>query len=745
LAVARRRAAAALLPKSDPFVRRKEHAMPDAVKDYLSPQWWAVAECVDAYEAKCGTEFPDLRKFVAGLPASDRPVAIAELMKIEMERRWNAGVKKQVEDYLREYPELADPSVSLSDLVGHESAVRQRHGHPSSAEELRSRFPNLSASPASPDKADVISTVALSDPNAETKRSDSIPPTRDSSGTLPFDSRVSSAAQSGTGSKPSSSAGPITAASGSQPQQASASDSISAPRIESIGRYQVRDELGSGTFGVVYRCVDAELKRDVAVKVPRASRSNASDRAKEFLHEARSAARLRHAGIVTVLDTGQTSDGRVFVVYEFIRGITLQKRLDRGGYTVEEVVGWIAGAADALHHAHKNGIVHRDIKPANILLDEEQRPHIADFGLAKMDDQFFKDDAGHVLGTVAYMSPEQAAGQSHWAAPQTDIYSLGVVLYQMLTKRLPFSAGSVSQVLEQVQKRVPAPPRTIDDKIPKPLEAICLRAMAKNPADRYSTAADMAAELRAAVQAAPPPRRISRMSIAIGGAAAAALAILLMFAWNRDNSSKALNNTASGGGQNGSQPGSPAGSLPSFSFASGTPQLEIDYQSPQEKGVSHAWHPLDGKPLTIHEGDKLQFHVTLGVPRFVYLFWYDTNGKPTLLWPPNPAKQQAVKRVDSPQGDDLWHGVDSERGAECFLVAVRDEPLDATALEKFEQQLAYDKGDVRLDGVYSLGSAELSRGLAPVVKSKKNPFAPQFEKSLAATFSSHLGAVIPHQ
>ncbi len=330
--------------------------MPDAVKDYLSPQWWAVAECVDAYEAQCGTEFPDLRKFVAGLPTSDRPVAIAELMKIEMERRWNAGDKKQVEDYLREYPELTDPSVSLSDLVDHESAVRQRHGQPSSPEDLHRRFPKLSASralPTRPDKVDVISTVALSDPNAETKKSDSVPPTCDSSGTLPFDSRESAAAKSGSESKPSPSDGTRMAASGSQPQPAISADSVSTPRVESIGRYQVRDELGSGTFGVVYRCVDAELKRDVAVKVPRASRSNAADRAKEFLHEARSAARLRHAGIVTVLDTGQTSDGRVFVVYEFIRGITLQKRLDRGGYTVDEVVGWIAGAAEALHHAQE--------------------------------------------------------------------------------------------------------------------------------------------------------------------------------------------------------------------------------------------------------------------------------------------------------------------------------------------------------------------------------------------------------
>src|SRR5204863_4480775 len=138
---------------------------------------------------------------------------------------------------------------------------------------------------------------------------------------------------------------------------------------------------------------------------------------------------------------------------------------------------WTAEVADALHHAHKQGIVHRDIKPANVLVDADGKTHIADFGLAKLDDRFFKDDTGRVLGTAAYMSPEQAAGQSHWASPQTDIYSLGVMLYQMLTKRLPFGGRTLSEMLEQVKQRVPSPPRTIDDKIPKPLEDICLKAM----------------------------------------------------------------------------------------------------------------------------------------------------------------------------------------------------------------------------------------------------------------------------
>ncbi len=242
-------------------------------------------------------------------------------------------------------------------------------------------------------------------------------------------------------------------------------------------------------------------KRDVAIKLPLRQSAPSAERLKEFLHEAQVAARLRHPGIVTVLDAGQTENG-VFIVYEFIRGSTLQGRLEAGNYSLDDVVRWVAGSADALHHAHKNGIVHRDIKPANILLDEESRPHIADFGLAKMDDQFFKNDAGRVLGTAAYMSPEQAIGRSHWASPQTDIYSLGVMLYQMLTKRLPFGGRTLSELLDQVKQRVPSPPRTIDDKIPKPLEDVCLKAMAKNPADRFSTAADMAAALRSAVAGA---------------------------------------------------------------------------------------------------------------------------------------------------------------------------------------------------------------------------------------------------
>ena len=374
----------------------------------------------------------------------------------------------------------------------------------------------------------MVATVALGDAKIETHRSGSHDDPPGSSGTIVYDSQKSkeSTAPNAAGGPPTiehdgtaRTAGDSGHTAGGAARTAGADSSAtshsaaaaSAPPAAvlggSISRYVIRQQLGAGSFGVVLRCFDGDLKRDVAIKLPHRQGDSTADRVKEFLHEAQSAARLRHPGIVTVLDTGQSDDGRVYIVYEFIRGTTLQDRLDKGDYTLEEVVGWVAGTAEALHHAHKNGIVHRDIKPANILLDEESRPHIADFGLAKMDDRFFKNDAGRVLGTAAYMSPEQANGQSHWASPQTDIYSLGVMLYQMLTKRLPFGGRTLSEMLEQVKQRVPAPPRTIDDKIPKPLEDVCLKAMAKNPADRYSTAADMAADLRAALAGAPRAAR----------------------------------------------------------------------------------------------------------------------------------------------------------------------------------------------------------------------------------------------
>ena len=358
-----------------------------------------------------------------------------------------------------------------------------------------------------------------------------------------------------------------------------------------------------------------------------------------------------------------------------------------------------------------------------------------------MDDHFFKNDAGGVLGTAAYMSPEQANGQSHWASPQTDIYSLGVMLYQMLTKRLPFGGRTITELLEQVKERVPSPPRTIDDKIPKPLEDVCLKAMAKNPADRYSTAADMAAALRAAIGGAPPSHRRRWLVGALSGAAAVGgVTLMLIFGRGHDHSAN------QGDGSQTAAPSTPpqiiqvTGLEPTVPFEPTTPELEVSYQPAKVKSVNRPLKKTD----VLHEGDKVKFHVKLGVPRYLYLFWYDVNGKPEPIWPTDFAHQVKTTQVDYPS-TGKWEGIDNQHGVEFLLVAARDKPLEGDELAKFEQQLPYAKNDIRVDAVYPIGSKDLSRGLAGIVKSQEDPLQPEFQETLDRTFAAYHGLVIPHQ
>jgi tetratricopeptide (TPR) repeat protein/serine/threonine protein kinase len=265
--------------------------------------------------------------------------------------------------------------------------------------------------------------------------------------------------------------------------------------LESIGRYRVKKLLGSGGFGRVYLAHDETLTRDVAVKVPHTDLVSNREAAEAYLTEARTAAKLDHANIVPVYDVGNTDEIPCFFVSKYVEGENLARRLERERLSFTESAELVAQVAEALHHAHTHSVVHRDVKPGNIMLDKKGKPFVVDFGLALRDEDAVDSNFG--AGTPSYMSPEQAERKGYWGVDgRSDIFSLGAVLYELIALRLPFPGKTVEEVLMRVVSQDPRPPRMIDDTIPKELERICLKALSKRATERYTTALDMADDLR---------------------------------------------------------------------------------------------------------------------------------------------------------------------------------------------------------------------------------------------------------
>ncbi len=311
-----------------------------------------------------------------------------------------------------------------------------------------------------------------------------------------------------------------------------------------FGKYRVLGELGRGGMGVVYRALDPDIHRVVALKVLPPGAGSVDDRVQRFQREVRTAASLRHPGIVAIYDVGVFRDTHYFTM-DCIEGRSLADLLTERALSVREALETIRAMAEALDHAHRCGIVHRDIKPSNILIDRLGKTFLTDFGLAKEIESGAKlTFSGQVMGTPQYMSPEQANGDQASIDGRSDVYSLGAVLYECLTRKPPFTGSSPAAILYRVLQEDPAPVRAENPRVHVDVETICLKSLAKEKERRYATAGDLAADITRFLEGEPIQARptsvlyrgakfVRRNRLAVGVVVLAALGTAALWQWTK--------------------------------------------------------------------------------------------------------------------------------------------------------------------------------------------------------------------
>src|SRR5215204_4660660 len=274
-------------------------------------------------------------------------------------------------------------------------------------------------------------------------------------------------------------------------------------------RYELRDLAGSGGMADVYLAYDRVLDRQVAIKLPKARYASDEEFVERFRHEARSAASLSHPHIVPVFAWGETRDGTCYIVMEYLPGGTLKDRIiSKGALPTCTAAAVALQIAQALRAAHEHGVIHRDIKPHNILITDSGHVKVADFGIARAAETTTISDHGDILGTAHYISPEQAMGGP--VGPASDLYSLGVVLYEMLTGRVPFEVESLSDLPAAHASGAPPHPRELNPRIPEGTDALVMKLLCRDPDDRYASANQLIKDLRRIRDGSPPlwePRR----------------------------------------------------------------------------------------------------------------------------------------------------------------------------------------------------------------------------------------------
>lgn len=626
---------------------------------------------------RSGSE-PPLDEFLDdGWDEDRRRDVLHELMLIDQEYRWRRSsrsteldrshestfpARPKLEDYLARWSLLGTiERLPLTSII-HEFRLRCDLGDPPELDEYTRRFPNNAIALCEALQLEVTDRVLV--PSA-TEQADAASTSRPDEG-------------------------------GGKPESFKSKLSRKLAPGEQLGRYRVLWSIGHGAMGIVYLAYDPELDRQIALKIPFLEGSHAERLAQRFRREARLTASLRHPNICRVLDVDQ-QNGIDFLTMDYIDGTSLETLLKAGPLLAPvRAVQIVRKVALALQEAHRAGIIHRDIKPSNILMDRQGEPVLTDFGLARRAeiDEFEQTRPGEWLGTPAYMAPEQFSGNSDDVSPSCDLFSLGVVLYRLLTGQRPFNDGHRAQDI--VSRKTPASPETIRTGLPAGLAEVCLHALRFDPKERFGSAGEFAAALGPFViesvesestsafavernRAMTSSRERSRM-IVIVSLTCVIVAAASMLGWKSLQEERS--STAS---TKSKRPVHVVAHWPEDSR--NIPRIEVHVQRAEQQ---RDYALLDVGFGSLHNDDKLQFHVTLDEPAYACLWYINADGIVHRLSPSNSESPQLTSEIWEPTlaGFDelqIMHKLGGQAGLEMVVAVASPTSFDEQALAAMER------------------------------------------------------------